>query len=1723
MKKQDVGGNSLPSENKELVDEFISHFKNSFVTEDEASLFTEQSCFERMCIRVIAALIGSKLSIVNVVHIVKDSGIRSDPHKIRLLLSTIWLFSSQVKDPSTSGLQELRTLAILLKDLINAGIIEQGFVKGSMDFSLLAEAGLIKDEEGHNKRVIKANTSLVYKQQKYNLLREELEGYSKLVVLLENHCHSVDDLDFCLSQMLSIIGHFELDPNRVLDILLDLFEHEPHNLCYLELLKQFHLGNVAHVLGNKFLAYHQDDQVHSAGTPHSLYFLSAVLLAAEIVQLPSILCYVLPSLEVTVDAVVDFAIRLKTDFATSTASPVVMQRCACAMEAHGSSRRLWLTRAPLAVEAGAVFRHSDNTMQSGGSGSGPRPPPPAFPPPLSVLMAGNAPSALPVTTDLKVRGEKDPLKDNDRGNDRSKDREPTGEVEKAAEPATVAEVVYTASNNQLLGLCVALAEVKAWNLLRSVLGLFIEHNDAITMDLILCFCPALAFAIADMLAWSTYRLLNAIAAPINVGDGDANERFGKVPCLPAAQHPQLQELSDLLDHVQPLVTLLDYHIAENPYAYSQLVILSERYLVQHTETPDQVDKACRLILHPLLRSLAVSGHNATYYSMQVWQVLKILPFHTRFAIYETLQSRAKPLLVLHAEKTALQGVRHEMKRLAKENTKQIGRNLSKYLHSNPNVVITHVLNQIESFDNLVPYIVEALKFSTDLSRDVCALALVSKLKTNVASKIKAGQTTYSPWFLSLSKFIATFYGKFPATEVKGLLHYLLKSVQSGGSADLLVLKDLFAIMGGCTTLLDVSSTQLEGLAGGKVLRSEVLSCNNNSTVSAKQTKKSGSILRDELLASGTALPLLLFIAQIRSRVLFEQDEMPLKLISQLYDTAQDVLMQFSDFLVTDGKALQTIASVMPSFPTLVHDIRLSMSVAFQLVRPLVRSALQSGYDNHTQVSGVMQGWHPFSSDIASFIRLSMESSNVWRSVSERLFLLFWSLSVYDIQAPSDRYHTEIKRLKDKYAELDSKKHTGAGGSSSSEQSRLVRQREADMKALMNTVASLSEENVAQKRHVEHIRKMMFADKDSYFSGSATVSEVVEAVMQHMVMSRMLLSPSDAVYSVKFLYLLHDVGVSGFCLLSIYNEIVRSFVSLLFGTTEAEASFIGYALNEVIQIANSWADSKAAFHADYLDKSCLDDCAIADLISDAASRAAVADGDSHCQLVALVKDWHTIICAALDHSFAGRDYIYVRSGLITLSKISPSFPHYASHGKKLIATLDALISREAKREDLQIMARSVSVVFRRKNTNWVDDSVGQSLPEEENTRHEGVEELGKAYELKEEPVVVPCVEPNNSSRGSNREKTEAVMNATGKASSESRRQERSASKPRGRAHNQEATVYTSATATIAAATATTTYSSQEPSIGNVKRKSTEGVRSQTPPGKVPRRGGGPEKDQRDDKRDDSRERRQQPIDGSNHQQSGGLRKIKDNQRSQQGSLAVPPNLTVPASGYAGSTYSSNTASQHSAEYNRRGRSRDNRDTGSAGLGDLISALTILLIVTLHSSRVMGHSLITTEKVMIATAILTLRTAVVTAVDIVKDTEAIIATVNNKVGTNCIRAQSSNNTIVRRNLGGKRLSGVAVTILLICNNVNIRVSSLFWRFMFTISFIAEIATVSEVVQVVIQRMMMCISRMTFSILIGGSTVIKNHCLDGASMLNDRLRKFFQPVTVLLPAAHNFVHMW
>ena len=82
-------------------------------------------------------------------------------------------------------------------------------------------------------------TSLLYKQQKFNLLREESEGYSKLQVELLSSMGAPHDArtarpaepmesvtrraETANRNVKALIGYFDLDPARTLDIILDTF------------------------------------------------------------------------------------------------------------------------------------------------------------------------------------------------------------------------------------------------------------------------------------------------------------------------------------------------------------------------------------------------------------------------------------------------------------------------------------------------------------------------------------------------------------------------------------------------------------------------------------------------------------------------------------------------------------------------------------------------------------------------------------------------------------------------------------------------------------------------------------------------------------------------------------------------------------------------------------------------------------------------------------------------------------------------------------------------------------------------------------------------------------------------------------------------------------------------------------------------------------------------------------------------------------------------------------------------------------------------------------------------------------------------------------------------------------------------------------------------------------------------------------------------------------
>lgn len=113
----------------------------------------------------------------------------------------------------------------MLKPFIVATGISPILMRQKLDAQLLQNLGLTRDT--FIRVGIRQATHLLYRQANYNLLREETEGYSKLVTELfttsGSEPPSSEVVEDAFERVKGLIGTFDLDVGRVLDITLDVF------------------------------------------------------------------------------------------------------------------------------------------------------------------------------------------------------------------------------------------------------------------------------------------------------------------------------------------------------------------------------------------------------------------------------------------------------------------------------------------------------------------------------------------------------------------------------------------------------------------------------------------------------------------------------------------------------------------------------------------------------------------------------------------------------------------------------------------------------------------------------------------------------------------------------------------------------------------------------------------------------------------------------------------------------------------------------------------------------------------------------------------------------------------------------------------------------------------------------------------------------------------------------------------------------------------------------------------------------------------------------------------------------------------------------------------------------------------------------------------------------------------------------------------------------------
>jgi THO complex subunit 2 len=245
--------------------------------------------FKKIIFELIDAIMAGRLAIDKVIQFLKSEEPAIFKDLTSVVVDVIWLIAikteRKVKDDKIK-----QNLYEFVQQAMKQGFLPRKMLLERLDRQFLAQAKVIAinaDVFGRKEAVIRTKRGLT--QNKFNLFREESEGYSKLLTEL-NTPFDAQTVHGVMSNVRALIGHFDLDPNRVFDIVLDAFEQHVDNTAFLPLVYIFPQAYLAHILGFKYQFYQSENRI----APKSLHRLTATLIKHQVLALDEIYPHLKP-------------------------------------------------------------------------------------------------------------------------------------------------------------------------------------------------------------------------------------------------------------------------------------------------------------------------------------------------------------------------------------------------------------------------------------------------------------------------------------------------------------------------------------------------------------------------------------------------------------------------------------------------------------------------------------------------------------------------------------------------------------------------------------------------------------------------------------------------------------------------------------------------------------------------------------------------------------------------------------------------------------------------------------------------------------------------------------------------------------------------------------------------------------------------------------------------------------------------------------------------------------------------------------------------------------------------------------------------------------------------------------------------------------------------------------------------------------------------------------
>ena len=1145
---------------------------------------------------------------------------KSKPELQHFLVDATWVIASVATGASLSALQSILMTLIAVPG--RPGFLTD--LQATLDPTLLEQIKLLADKNNMLSKIRKLNTEIHFRQQKFNLFQEESEGYAKLLTLL--WCKD-NATDINKQILIRFIGKFNLDPNRVLDLLLDCLEQailgSDRQQQLLSLLKNvFPVNKLPPLLVFKISNYERRKE----SLPSTFYIMICLLAQEQLLDLKVLL-------------------------------PTALQQIHAAHHTFTQIQKKQLNK-------------------------------------LASISLGSS-------------------------------RQPDAKMMELSKQLDIG-IATLESSNVIIGLLRVSLQAGNWNLCTSLIT---EQEDWTKL------CTLMPATMGSMLSHVVRNLFHAMY-----------DHHVKTPILnntlPTTSAPYTLSATATLDEFIiacfPLLQALSESYCLQPALYAQVCRLTKVLMLKEK-------KSTTIILSPtsydflksfLVPSISILPPNPAL-SVDLWFVLDLLPFSVRYKLYgdwrgpglERSGMDLKPMARVQAEMMAGKEARHCLKRISRENVRDMGRQVSKVTHSNPIVVFMTILNQIESYDNLIQMMVEIVRFVTPLSMDIMGYCILTRLSGTVdganRNKLKDDGVNVSQWLSSLESFTGAFYKKCPDVEFRGILLYLIHQLKTGHVLELGVLRTLIKDAGGYSfadysPASSLSATQLAGMAGSQLLKRETYAFGIVEHMNVRASNRIRSVLQSDDIG----IKILILLAQIRNKLVFERGvtgkTQHVKLIGNLYDSCQVVTSVLLEFLTSDDRvsdedkgvsALSKYASALPSLKSLLQDHAMDGASAWMLYRPKIRLDYQyketSIGDNTMKIK---EDYNARAEVITSFLPVS-----VHKDITPSLVDFFFSHSLSDVFFPEDSYNLSLSRLTKVEESLVQKQRQA----NSELDKNYTRDDEMDLGRVRHVASRLPEDMTAQAIRTKLCQSKLHKQGFGFFQSQTVSIASVQAFFTYCTFPRCTLGPEDAMYCAHFANLLHANKTPGFSFMHYVDELIDVVECSLYSCTEGEAASIAILLLETWKVISRWRYNDEDFAAEVTGK---------------PGSFMVHDGNktspvSFPKYKILYNRWHTALGKAFLGCLQSSEYIHLRCCFLVLNRIVEEFPTRPVLGQKLLDAMGPLQDDTYPLQDISAAAQSYNSLLTQARSSgvWKEEDASAAMAREKEEKATQLQRKKKAEE------------------------------------------------------------------------------------------------------------------------------------------------------------------------------------------------------------------------------------------------------------------------------------------------------------------------------------------------------------------------------------------------------------